>query len=149
MLKHNGDTAAVGEVIGYMEETAAEPADAGSRRGRPSAGRRHDSHASQATRPRASRRIADGRRHTAAPPADEASQPPRDAKENRPRRRPRAKPAHGGAASPRRSDRGLVVSPKSPRPPAGAPPQRPARPSAIPMPHLRPGTARARKKRCR
>src|ERR1700722_19745249 len=27
LLKHNGDTAAVGEVIGYMEESAAEPAD--------------------------------------------------------------------------------------------------------------------------
>ena len=28
VLKHNGETAAVGEVIGYMEETAADPADA-------------------------------------------------------------------------------------------------------------------------
>ena len=28
VLKHSGDTAAVGEVIGYMEESAADPADA-------------------------------------------------------------------------------------------------------------------------
>jgi 2-oxoglutarate dehydrogenase E2 component (dihydrolipoamide succinyltransferase) len=137
LLKHNGDTAAVGEVIGYMEESAVDPAHQEAAAAaqaqaadmiRTPAKRQAESLQGTRTgteRPKTAPAPDD--RKSAAASGDEKKPAPPTADDSQPAARP---------APPRpTTDRGLVVSPEVPRPARPArQPERPGRPEAIPMP---------------
>jgi 2-oxoglutarate dehydrogenase E2 component (dihydrolipoamide succinyltransferase) len=124
LLKHNGDTAAVGEVIGYMEESEADPAHK-------EAAAAAQAQAADMIRTPAKRQAeilqggsrAAAERPKAAPVADDKKPAAASGDEKKP-------------APPRpATDRGLVVSPEVPRPAKPTrQPERPARREAIPMP---------------
>ncbi len=130
LLKRNGDTAAVGEVIGYMEESAAEPADQ-------EAVKAAQAQAADMIRTPAKRQaeiLQGGSRTTAErpkAPAPEERKPAAASGEDKKPAAPaadEAKPAARPAPARPTNDRGLVVSPEVPRP------ARPARESERPAP---------------
>ncbi len=154
VLKHNGDTAAVGEVIGYMEEV-------GRRRGmtRDAAAAAQAQAADMIRTP--AKRQAEGL--PVAPPAADQARPaegPRRSAACRCRRHASARsPTDGGRrrqagrqpASAAGDERGLVVSPELAAADRRCPARRPRRPSRTPFPCRSPARrgAIARKKPCR
>ncbi len=131
MLKRNGDTAAVGEVIGYMEESAPDAAHQ-------EAAAAAQAQAADMIRTPAKRQAesaqggarAIGQRPTAPAPAGPAEpKQPAALAADEPRPAPKPVPARPS------TDRGLVVSPEVPRPTRpGRAPERSTQPEAIPMP---------------
>ena len=95
VLKHNGDTAAVGEVIGYMEEVAAAgPATAAAAGGRAGPRPPADSHAASGRPPGSMTRRASRRRRRVPTPAPTigAGRRRREAAADREPRRRRSRP---------------------------------------------------------
>ena len=152
MLKRNGDTAAVGEVIGYMEESAADPADQ-------EAAAAAQAQAADMIRTPAKRQAESLQGGSRPRPngrtprrGEQAQRQPAAKTRNRLPRRPMSRSRRPGRRPPvRRSDRGLVVSPEVPRParPARQPERGRLAPRRFRCRLPRPGMARARKKRCR
>jgi 2-oxoglutarate dehydrogenase E2 component (dihydrolipoamide succinyltransferase) len=130
VLKRNGDTAAVGEVIGYMEESAVDAAhqEAAAAAQAQAADMIRTPAKRQAESQQSGSRPAP-QRPTAAPAAEDNRPAPVAAEQKQP------PPAPAAPAVPRKTDRGLVVSPETPRPTRpGHQSDRSNQPEAIPMP---------------